>query len=232
MQATVGFAAGLMGIPLLLWAGNTLPEAQVLIITAMLPQNSILLWKLRDHISLKEVAVPATIRLAFMPLGLLILAWLVKNSSLAIKPLVGSIVLLAVLSQALTGRKWETAGKWYWILTVFGLSGILQGVSGMSAPPMLLWVHGQRFSAKRARCFLFANYLSSFLPQMILMFIAFGPSMLRSVIIALCALPLIILGSFAGLWMGNRISDRWLRPITYVILIWMAIACMLDPWLN
>jgi uncharacterized membrane protein YfcA len=232
LQATVGFAAGLMGIPLLLWVGNTLPEAQVLIITAMLPQNALLLVKLRRHITPREIALPAAVRLSFMPLGILLLAWLVQHSSLAIQPLVGAIVLSAVLSQIIGGRPWVTAGRWYWVVATFGLSGLLQGLSGMSAPPMLLWVHGQRFSANRARGFLFAMYLSNFLPQLALMLWAFGPKLLTSVLLAILALPLIVLGSLVGLRLGNRLGDRWLRPITYGLLIWMAVACLLDPWLS
>ena len=232
LQATVGFAAGLMGIPLLLWVGNSLPEAQTLIITAMLPQNALLLWKLRHYTSPREVAVPAVVRLSFMPLGLLVLAWLVGNSSQLIEPIVGAIVLAAVISQMVSGRRWETARRWYWILATFGLSGILQGLSGMSAPPMLLWVHGQRFSANRARSFLFAMYLTNFLPQLALMLWAFGPKLLTSVLVALLALPLIVLGSLLGLKLGNRLGDKGLRPVTYVLLIWIAIACLLDPWLS
>jgi uncharacterized protein len=232
LQATVGFAAGLMGIPLLLWAGNSLPEAQTLIITAMLPQNALLLWKLRHHTSASEIAVPAVVRLAFMPLGLFALAWLVRNSSHLIEPLVGAIVLTAVIAQTISGRRWESAGRWYWVLATFGLSGLLQGISGMSAPPMLLWVHGQRFSANRARSFLFAMYLTNFLPQLALMLWAFGPKLLTSVLLALVALPLIVSGSLIGLRLGNRIGDKGLRPVTYALLIWMAIACLLDPWLS
>ena len=232
LQATVGFAAGLMGIPLLLWAGNSLPESQILIITAMLPQNALLLWKLRHHTSAAEIAVPAIVRLSFMPLGLFALSWLVHNWAGLIEPLIGAIVLTAVISQIVSGRRWETAGRWYWVLTTFGLSGVMQGLSGMSAPPMLLWVHGQRFSANRARSFLFAMYLTNFLPQLALMLWAFGPKLLTSVLVALLALPLIILGSLIGLRLGNRIGDKGLRPVTYALLIWIAIACLLDPWFS
>lgn len=232
LQATVGFAAGLMGIPLLLWAGNTLPEAQVLIITAMLPQNALLLWKLRHHTSLSETAFPAAVRLSFLPLGILSLAWLISHWAMVVKPLVGAVVLAAVATQAINGRQWHTAGRWYWIVATFGLSGLLQGLSGMSAPPMLLWVHGQRFSVNRARSFLFAMYLSNFLPQLALMLWTFGPKLLTCVLLALAALPLILLGSLVGLRLGNRLGDRWLRPTTYVLLVWMAVACLLDPWLS
>lgn len=232
LQATVGFAAGLMGIPLLLWAGNSLPQAQIMIITAMLPQNAFSLWKLRHHTSVKEIAWPAAIRLAFLPLGILGLAWLVQHSAGTIKPLVGSIVLLAVLMQTLNQRPWTTASRWYWVVTAFGSSGLLQGLSGMSAPPMLLWLHGQRFAAHRARSFLFAIYLSSFLPQLLLMFWTFSPALLSSMLVAALALPLVLLGTYVGLAIGNRYGERWLRPATYTLLVWMAIACLLDPWLH
>ncbi|MGN6134677.1 MAG: TSUP family transporter [Aureliella sp.] len=232
LQATVGFAAGLMGIPLLLWAGNTLPEAQVLIITAMLPQNALLVWKLRQHLDPWEIAVPAAVRLSFMPVGLLALAWLVGNWSMAIQPLVGTMVLSAVATQLVRGRPWLTAGRWYWVLGTFGLSGVLQGLSGMSAPPMLLWVHGQRFSPNRARSFLFAMYLTNFVPQLALMFWTFGPTLLTSVLLALSALPLIMLGSLIGLRLGNRLGEKWLRPVTYGLLVWTAVACLLDSWLS
>ncbi len=232
LQASVGFAAGLLGIPLLLWAGNSLPDAQVMIITAMLPQNALALWRLRSHVKANEVAGPALIRLAFLPLGILGMAYVVANSSDLIKPLVGGIVLAAVAAQTLHAQQWKNAGRWYWVLTAFGLSGLLQGFSGMSAPPMLLWIHGQRFAAKRARSFLFAIYLSSFLPQLVIMLLTFGPGIIRGVQISLIALPLVVLGAIIGLKVGNRLGDRWLRPVTYVLLVWMAIACLLDPWLS
>jgi uncharacterized membrane protein YfcA len=209
-----------------------MPQAQIMIITAMFPQNAYSLWKLRQHTSWQEVAAPASIRLAFLPIGILTLAWLVEHSVGMIKPLVGGIVLAAVILQSFNGRPWTTAGRWYWVLVAFGTSGLLQGFSGMSAPPMLLWLHGQRFAAKRARSFLFAIYLSSFVPQLLLMFVTFSPELLGSMRVAVMALPLVLVGTYCGLAIGNRFGDRWLRPVTYTLLVWMALACMLDPWLN
>ncbi|HBE70321.1 MAG TPA: hypothetical protein DDW52_19405, partial [Planctomycetaceae bacterium] len=55
VQSTVGFAAALFGLPLLMLAGIDLMSAVVMIITAMLPQNFLSVWKLRDSIQLKEV---------------------------------------------------------------------------------------------------------------------------------------------------------------------------------
>ena len=232
LQASVGFAAGLLGIPLLIWAGNSLPEAQVLIITAMLPQNALLSWKLREHTHFQEFALPAAVRILFLPLGVAALFWVTNHKAAFVEPLIGSLILLAVVAQLVSGRPWSSAKRWYWIWATFGLSGILQGLSGMSAPPMVLWVYGQRFDPNRARAFLFTVYLSNFIPQLALMVWTFGYPMLRSAVVALAALPLLLVASLIGLQIGNRLGERWLRPATYAILIWMALTCILDPWLH
>ena len=79
IQAMVGFASAMFALPLLLWVGNDLMESQVLIITAMLPQNLLALWKLRKSIDLREVVWPASIRIAALPIGIaglaVVLTW-------------------------------------------------------------------------------------------------------------------------------------------------------------
>ena len=168
IQATVGFAAALVGLPLLLWAGNDLVSSQIMIISAMLPQNVLSVWKLRHSIDYGEVILPASIRIAALPIGVAGLAVVMTWSAAQINQLVGGIILMAVAMQALAGIEWKNARWWPWLVLTFGGSGILQGLSGMSGPPMVLWVHGQRYSADRARAFLFAMYISNFLPQLCL----------------------------------------------------------------
>ena len=144
LQAAVGFAAAMFAMPLLLWAGNDLVTAQLLIITAMFPQNVFGLWKLRESITFREVAAPASLRILAMPIGILGLTYVVTWSSESINQFVAVMILLAVASQAFVGIDWKNAGRWYWVAITFGGSGILQGLSGISGPPMVLWVHGQR----------------------------------------------------------------------------------------
>ncbi|QDV23979.1 TSUP family transporter [Aureliella helgolandensis] len=232
VQATVGFAAALFGLPLLLWAGNSLVEAQVMIITAMLAQNFLSVWKLRRSIDLREVVVPAAIRISALPIGVAGLGFVMTWSAAAVNQLVGGIILFAVALQSLVGIEWKNANKPIWVAATFGGSGILQGLSGMSGPPMVLWVHGQRFSADRARAFLFSMYISNFGPQMALLTWRFGFSVWYSAGIALLSVPLVIVGALLGLRLGSWFGDRWLRPITYLCLIVLAVSSMLEPWLN
>ncbi|MFO1064156.1 MAG: hypothetical protein U0892_09860 [Pirellulales bacterium] len=151
LQATIGFAAGVLGIPLLLWAGNSLPESQILIITAMLPQNLMGLWRLRKNLTVQDVAVPASIRVAFLPIGILGLSTIIASAPHLIDQIVGVLILFAVVTQWVSGENWKSAGRWYWVLPTFGVSGVLQGLSGMSAPPMVLWLQGQRVPTDKRR---------------------------------------------------------------------------------
>jgi uncharacterized protein len=228
IQATVGFAAALFGLPLLLWAGNDLVDSQIMIITAMLPQNILAVWKLRKSIDYREVTLPATIRIAALPIGIAGLAVVMTWSRAGIQQMVGIIVLIAVVLQSMVGIEWKNAKKLPWLALTFGGSGILQGLSGMSGPPMVLWVHGQRYSADRARAFLFAMYISNFLPQILLLWWRFGNKVLTASLCAALSMPLVLVCALLGLKLGSLLGDR-LRPITYVCLICLALSSILQP---
>jgi uncharacterized protein len=227
LQATLGFAAGVLGIPLLMWSGNSLPEAQLMIITAMLPQNLLGLWRLRSHVTLREIAWPGLIRVLCLPLGLLGMSTILVTAPHWIDPLIGTLILVAVVTQWVRGSSWPTAGRWYWVLPTFGLSGLLQGLTGMSAPPMVLWLQGQRLPADKSRAFLFSMYLISFLPQLCLMLWGFGPTMLSSGLVSVAALPLVLIAAAIGLRFGTVLGEHRLRPAIYLLLIWMALTAIL-----
>ncbi len=231
IQATVGFAAALFAMPLLLWAGNDFMTAQVLVISAMLPQNVLSLWTLRKGIDLRETVVPAGVRILAMPIGILGLGVVMTWSPEQVNQLVGVIILAAILIQTFVGIEWKSAKRWYWIVITFGGSGILQGLSGMSGPPMVLWVHGQRYSADRARAFLFAMYISNFAPQVLLLWSKFGIAVWNAIAIGLLSMPLVLSSAMLGIHLGSRLGER-LRPISYVFLCCLAFKSLLAPWLT
>ncbi len=232
IQSTVGFAAAMFALPLLLWAGNDLMESQVLLITALLPQNIFATWKLRRSIDLREVAWPAAIRIATLPIGIAGLAVVLTWPTTRINQFVGVMILLVVVIQAFIGIEWKSARKPIWLIAVFGGSGILQGISGMSGPPMVLWVHAQRYSTDRARAFLFAMYITNFFPQILLLWWKFGGAVFRAMLVGTLALPLVLLSAMLGLKLGSWLGDRRLRAATYVALVLIALASLLEPWLR
>lgn len=231
LQSTAGFGAALFGLPLLLWAGNSLVEAQILILSAMLPQNVFASWRLRKSIDYREVGIPATIRIVAMPIGVAGLVYLMTLSKETIGQFVGTVILMAIAVQCLTGVEWKNAKRWPWLLVVFGGSGILQGLTGTGGPPMVLWVHGQRYSVDRARAFLFAMYVIGFFPQFALLHWNFGSMVWLPIVTAMVAIPIVLAFSELGLKVGHRMGERWMRPVTYFALIILAAAAIVEPWL-
>jgi len=232
LQSTAGFGAALFGLPVLLWAGNSLVEAQLLILSAMLPQNVFASWRLRSSIDFKEVAIPALIRILAMPIGVAGLVVLMTLSRRSVGQIVGVVILLAIVAQWFTGFEWKNARRWPWLLITFGGSGILQGLTGTGGPPMVLWVYGQRYSVNRARAFLFATYVACFVPQLCLLYWNFGGIVWFPMLTAVVAIPVVLLASEIGLKIGSRIGDHWMRPLTYLVLIVLALAAVVEPWLS
>lgn len=232
VQATVGFASALLGLPLLLWAGNDMVEAQVLMVTGMLPQHIFGVWKLRQSIDWREIVWPATIRTATLPIGIAGLAIVVTWPTTRVQQFVGVLILLALATQALVGVEWRSARRPWWMAIVFGGSGVLQGISGMSGPPVVLWVHAQRFTHDHARAFLFAMAITNFLPQVLLLWWKFGSPVLHAMGVGLLALPLVLLSAMCGLRLGSRLGTRWLRTVTFGLLLWIGLSSLLSPWLQ
>jgi uncharacterized protein len=229
LQSTAGFGAALFGLPLLLLTGNNLVEAQLLVLSAMLPQNIFACWRLRHSINYREVALPALIRLLALPLGVAGLVLLMELPKQTISQFVGAIILLAIVSQYFTGFEWKNARKWHWLILTFGGSGFLQGLTGTGGPPMVLWVYGQKYTVDRARAFLFASYVIGFVPQLSLLLWHFGEIIFLPIVTAILSLPAVLVASELGLRIGSRLGDRWMRPLTYVALILLALAAILEP---
>jgi uncharacterized membrane protein YfcA len=203
-----------------------------MIISAMLPQNILGLYRLRKSLDIREVVGPACLRIAALPFGVLCLVYVINWTPAQVNQLVGAILLLALLARLYVGIEWKSAKRWYWQLATFGGSGFLQGLSGMSGPPLVLWVHGQRYSADRARAFLFAIFISNFVPQVSLLWWKFGNEVWIAVGIALAALPTVLGGAILGLRWGSRLGDNYLRPLSYALLLALAISSLLSPWLG
>lgn len=232
VQATVGFAAALFAMPLLIWAGNDLMAAQLMVVTAMMPQNIFGVWKLRHAITFQEVLIPATIRIAAMPIGVMGLVYVMNWPMDTVNQFVGVMIIAVIASQVLVGVEWKTAKRWYWQLVTFGGSGILQGLSGMSGPPLVLWVHGQRYTADHARAFLFAIFISNFIPQLALLRWKFGGEVWPPVGVALVALPTVLLGAMLGIYIGHHLGEHRLRRLSYAVLLGLATTSLMAPWLR
>ena len=229
LQAMIGFAAAMFGIPLLMLCGFEMPEAQVIVITAMLPQNILAVWQLRKELSWREWIIPALVRVAFLPLGVLVMGWMQEEAKPLLRQLVGGVMLTATGMQWLSKKEPKSESATHWMVGTFSLSGFLQGLCGMSGAPMVLWCYARPWSANKIRAFLFTVYLTSFLPQWLMLAGRFGKIVPAAGLRTVMALPLVLLGTFAGLKLAHHIPDHAARQLSYAVLIILAAIELLHP---
>lgn len=232
IQSAAGFAAGLFIVPVLLWAGYSIPEAQTSLLVATIPQNLWGVWQFRDHIERRELLFPAALRLVFLPIGMGCLVALEALPSVQLRQIVGGIVLgvtLALIVMKPTPRESLPVG-WSWL--AFSASGFLQGVCGMGGPAMVLWVQSHAWDTKKTRGFLFCMYLVSLLPALVSLWCFFGDRVLRPAQTAALLIPLLLVITSVGLRAGTWLGRERLKRLTLGLLVLMGLAGVFAPFIS
>lgn len=230
VQGSVGFAAGLFGIPLLTIAGVKFQDAVAISLVASAPQNIIPAWQLRSYIDFRRALRPSLIRFAFLPLGVGAL-WLVGQSSKQSASQFVGVLVLAILA---VQRFWRVEPQprlhpaWEWL--AFGLGGFLLGLSGMGGPPMVLWVLAHDWPMNHARAFLFFIFTTGLIPQGLLMWLMFGEKIGGAMLLSAAAVPAVIAGLWIGLAIGRLIPDPILRSVSLAILVLVALSAIITPY--
>lgn len=231
LQGSVGFAYGLFSVPVLMWLGWTVPQAQGAIYIGTCVQNIWGLWRFRDSVTLSEMVTPGLLRLLALPLGIACLMWLYRLEPDTVRQAVGAVLLAIVLVLAIwrpVPRDRLPAG-WGWV--AFTMSGFLQGLVGMGGPAMVLWVQAHGWSTQRSRAFLYAQYMVTLPVMLIVLVAAFGQPVVDACVVTLIMLPVIFAATAAGLGVGTRLGRRWLRITTLLLLATLAVSNLVSPWL-
>lgn len=232
VQGSVGFAAGLFGIPLLMLSGVSFPDAVAISLVAAAPQNIIPAWQLRREIDFRRAMRPMLIRYALLPLGVVALYVVGRERKEVASQVVGLVVLMIVAVQ----RAWRSVPQqrlhpaWEWI--AFGLGGFLLGFCGMGGPPMVLWVLAHDWPMNRARAFLFYIFATGLVPQALLLWLFFGAEVLDAMLFGAAALPAVVIGLWLGLYLSRLIPDRVLRGVSLGILVLIALGAIGTPYLS
>ena len=232
VQASAGFAAGLLIVPAMLWLGRTIPEAQTSLLIATIPQNLWGVWSFRESLSLRRVVWPGIARLVFLPLGLWALVGLELFSEVRLRQIVGGFVLTATLTFMIFQPRPRPQLHPLWSLLVFPLSGFLQGLVGMGGPPMVFWVQAHDWSTRQTRAFLFSMYLISIIPALGMLYAAFGERIIQPGMVAMLMIPLLLAITYVGLRFGTWLGRQRLRKLTLGLLLLMGVAGIAAPWLS
>ncbi|MDZ4656446.1 MAG: TSUP family transporter [Bythopirellula sp.] len=233
IQGAVGFASGLLGVPLLVLCGFSIPEAATINLVSTSVQNFTGAWKLWEHLDFKELIYPTVIRLCFaIPLGTYA-AGLVDEfvSPDRTKQLLGALLLTVLFLLWLFKVQARDELNVFWQTLAFASSGFLLGFASMGAAPLVIYANSLTWNVSKSRAFLFFCSAVGQPFAALFFWLKFGEKVITPACSMLIFLPLIFAGLWLGLHMGTFFSVAVFRRITFGLIALTAVAAILSPFL-
>jgi uncharacterized membrane protein YfcA len=229
MQGALGFASGLVGVPLLVLSGFSLLEATVINFISTAVQNFTGAVQLREHIEWKEVAWPITFRAVTMPLGLYALDQTQYIDQGRVKQIIGGFLLASVLLLMFLRPRPRDEAPFPWTAAAFLSSGFLMGFGAIGGAPMVMYVNCLTWSAAKSRSFLF--FCSAALVPFMAVLLAwnFHAGAAKPATAALLIMPPVLVALWIGLKLGHALDKALFVRITYALLIAVALFAIASP---
>ena len=218
VQGAIGFALGMIAMPLLIEAGFSLSQSIALTTVSIGIQALVGDWQLREHIPWAEVKLAAAVRFLAVPFGVIAMLSIENLDVEMIKRLVGTVILIGVVVRKFGGEKAERDLPLAVSVATFSLSGFLAGLIGTGGSPLVLWMTTQQFSAHQARAFLLTLFLINAPVQVFLLVVLSNKMSLDVLLIALIMVPLIFVGTSIGIVIGDHFSESLLNRIALGVL--------------
>ena len=230
VQGALGFASGLLGVPLLVLSGFSLPEAATINLVSTSIQNITGAWKLWPHLEPRELVFPVLVRWLAIPCGVYV-AYLADQrlDPAQIKQLVGLFLLVIVcllLGFRVTPRERLHLG---WQALALSSSGFLMGFASIGGAPMVVFVNSLTWTANKSRAFLFFCSAASLPVAFVMFWYEYGRKILPAAWTTVCVMPMIFAGLWFGFWLGHRLSKPLFRKITFGLIILIAIISVAAP---
>ena len=226
VQSVVGFAFGLITIPLMILYGVSLELAAVAVSTATFLQCLVGSYRLWSHIKLSEVVPASVLRAVVMPIGIYVMYQITELDPGSIKKIVGIVILSLVVIQLFVKLDESKEQSKFWSFTAFASSGFLIGAVGMGGPPLVIWLMAQKWSGKKVRAFLFFSFLSTAPLQIFLLERVYGQSVIDVMLYTIYCFPVLFLVSSLGFRVGDRLPSVILRRITYALLVVISVCAV------
>ena len=227
VQGAIGFAMGMIAMPLLIEAGFSLSQAVALTTLSIGIQVMFGAWQLRSHIPWDDVKPAALVRFLTVALGVLLLLNVEAMDTVGVKRLAGVGVLLGVIARLLAGkasrREWSRSAA----ITAFSVSGVLQGLVAMGGPPLVLWMTTRDFRTQEARAFTMTLFLFNTPVQVLLLLFLSQTMSLDVILMAVALSPLIYIGAKIGLRIGDGFSKQLLNRAALAVLVVIALNAIL-----
>lgn len=219
LQSIAGFAYGLFAIPFLMWLSIPATDAVVIVLVASMMQTILGCWTLRRSIPHGYILRPFVLRLFCALVGIFVLRMIIDYDKELIHIIIGVILITSVLSIWTLQKRGLSNIHSAWLYVASSVGGFMSGFIGMGGPPMVLWVMSQNWESKTVRAFLFAMFATLGPFQIVFFVTIFGSGVWWAALLGLCCAPLVLLGSYFGMRIGNALSIVHLRKIAYILLL-------------
>ncbi|WP_432665846.1 sulfite exporter TauE/SafE family protein [Wukongibacter baidiensis] len=215
IQGATSFGFSLLALPIL---GAFIPLKMIvpMLVIYSLIMNSIILYKIREHVKLKRMTLLIVSAVIATPIGA---NMLINLNETFLKIGVGVIVTISALSFYF-GYKFKIKNEKIAYIPVGFMSGLLNGSVSLSGPPVILFLANQDVEKQVFR----ATLTAYFWLLNIMTLITFIYKKLIDVEVLRITgylLPALIIGVLIGIKLGNKIKEETFKKLTTVLMIFM-----------
>lgn len=213
IQGITGFGFALIAVPLLSFVIPELRNITPIIVIYSLLTNVIIVFKSRRYIDLKKIIPLIIFGIIATPIGTYILLY-VNVSTLKI--IIGSIITITAFAM-LKNLKIKINNEDISYGIVGFLSGLLNGSTGLSGPPVVLFLTNQNTDKDVFRANLTFYGLATNIFAIIL-FIAEGIINTSVINFTMLYLPALIIGVFGGIIISAKINETLFKKLTIYLI--------------
>ena len=227
VQGALGFGCGTVAVPIMVMAGIHLPEAVTIVYLGVIFQCTHGWSRHRHLVQWRETFVIFLLRLVGLPVGVTLMATLMETGRRPVQQTVGGVMLVALALQWIRVEP-RTRVPWPWTITAGTTSGLLAGLMGVGAAPLVLWTNAHAWTGDRIRTFLWMTFLQVTPLHILILYFKFGTRITDNFLPGLACAPVCVGGAILGGAVGQRMSLRVLRSVSYGIILLIALACLLS----
>jgi uncharacterized membrane protein YfcA len=213
IQGITGFGFALIAVPLLSLFIPEIRNITPIIVIYSFLTNIIIVYKSRHHIDFKKIMPLIIFGIIATPIGACILLYLKVNT---LKIIIGSIIIITAFAMFKNFKiKIKNQSISYGIVGL--LSGFLNGSTGLSGPPVVLFLTNQNTDKDifRANLSFYGIATNIFA---IIIFIAEGIVNISVLNFTLLYLPALIIGVFVGIKISTKINEIIFRNLTIYLI--------------
>lgn len=226
IQGMTSFGASMVMMPLLLFYFDLIELVPMLIIFALI-MNGIILYTNKLKVSIKSILPLIISAFVFTFLG----SYILKNVNENYLSLIIGIILIITSITNYFGLRFILKNPKKAYIPVGAISGLLNSVSSLNGPPVILFLSNQNVNKLEFKgtltTYFFINNITT-----IITFIIMGNINLSIFITSLKFIPIVILGVVTGIYISTKVSDNLFKKIVLIFIFIMGSYLVIFNYFN